>query len=127
MMKPCRHDCAYFLVLFVLHVSALDKQELLTCLQEPDNHSCISSELCRLSLWISPEIRDKLSVLAEKPTVSVGIVSGRSLSDTRAMVGLDSIYYAGNHGLEIEGPGISYISQQAEAARITIRERYSTR
>ena len=71
---------------------------------------------------LSPEVRDKLSVLAEKPTVSVGIVSGRSLSDTRAMVGLDSIYYAGNHGLEIEGPGISYISQQAEVARITIRE-----
>lgn len=34
----------------------------------------------------------------------VAVISGRSLADIRAMVGIAGIYYAGNHGYEIEGP-----------------------
>ena len=34
----------------------------------------------------------------------VAVISGRSLADIRAMVNIDGIYYAGNHGYEIEGP-----------------------
>jgi trehalose-phosphatase len=32
------------------------------------------------------------------------IISGRSLADARDLVGLEHLLYAGNHGLEIEGP-----------------------
>ncbi len=37
------------------------------------------------------------------------IISGRSLGDVRDLVGLDHLLYAGNHGLEIEGPADSGI------------------
>lgn len=39
------------------------------------------------------------------------IISGRSLEDVRRLAGIEGLVYAGNHGLEIEGPpgsGISY-------------------
>jgi trehalose-phosphatase len=70
---------------------------------------------------LSPETREKLSVLAKKPDFSVGIISGRSLSEIRAMVGIAGIYYAGNHGLEIEGPDFKLINPAAKAARVEIR------
>lgn len=35
----------------------------------------------------------------------LAIVSGRALEDIRSLVGIDGIFYAGNHGFEIEGPG----------------------
>lgn len=66
---------------------------------------------------LSPEVRDKLCALAEKPAFSVGIISGRSLSEIKKMVGIKEIYYAGNHGLEIEGPGLQFINPEAEAAQ----------
>jgi trehalose 6-phosphate synthase/phosphatase len=40
--------------------------------------------------------------------LSVSIVSGRSLADLKKMVGLPGLTYVGNHGFEIDGPGISY-------------------
>jgi trehalose 6-phosphate synthase/phosphatase len=42
------------------------------------------------------------------PSLDVVIVSGRSLTDVQAMVGVPGLTYVGNHGFEIEGPGISY-------------------
>ena len=71
---------------------------------------------------LSPEVREKLSVLAEKPAFSVGIISGRSLAELKSMVGIDGIYYGGNHGLEIEGPGLNYTNPAAEASREMVRE-----
>lgn len=69
---------------------------------------------------LSPEVRDKLSALAQKPEFSVGIISGRSMSDLRSMVAIEGIYYAGNHGLEIQSPDLNYVSPEAELARSTI-------
>ena len=69
---------------------------------------------------LSPEVREKLRALAQKPTSSVGIISGRSLPELESMVAIEGIYYAGNHGLEIEGPGLKFISQPAEIGRTTI-------
>ena len=71
---------------------------------------------------LSPAVRDILTSLARKPTFSVGIISGRPLSEVKALVGIDRIYYAGNHGLEIEGPGLSFINPEAKEAQITIKE-----
>ena len=67
-------------------------------------------------------VREILCALAERPTISVGIVSGRSLAELKAMVGIGGIYYAGNHGLEIEGPGLKFVSPAAEAARAEMKE-----
>lgn len=40
--------------------------------------------------------------------IDVSIVSGRSLADVRGMVGVEGVTYAGNHGLEIAGPGVEF-------------------
>lgn len=55
--------------------------------------------------------------LVGRPDTVAAIVSGRGLADVRERVGLDSVYYAGNHGFEIEGPGVDRIHPAAEAAR----------
>lgn len=67
-------------------------------------------------------VREKLGALTQKPTFSVGIISGRPLSEVKALVGIDGIYYAGNHGLEIEGPSLSFINPEAKEAQATIEE-----
>ncbi len=62
--------------------------------------------------------------LALCPEGKVAIVSGRALDDARALVGLDSIYYAGNHGLEIAGPdGVRFDEPIALALRARLDER----
>ena len=58
--------------------------------------------------FLDPAVGQTLSALAGQDRVSVGIVSGRELADLRARVGVDGITYAGNHGLEIEGPGFAF-------------------
>ncbi len=62
--------------------------------------------------------RDLLNRLVRRPDVTLGLVSGRRLDDLRARVGLDApVYYAGLHGLEIEGGGRSFVHGQIAAAR----------
>ncbi len=70
---------------------------------------------------LSPEVKEKLCALAEKPAFSVGIISGRALSEVKALVGIEGIYYAGNHGLEIEGPGLKFIHPVAKVIQIEIK------
>jgi len=71
---------------------------------------------------LSPEVREKLRALAEKPIFSVGIISGRPLSEVKTLVKIEGIYYAGNHGLEIEGPGLTFINPAAKAAQAEIKD-----
>jgi trehalose 6-phosphate phosphatase len=71
---------------------------------------------------ITAGAREKLKALAEQPRTTVGVISGRSIDEVRSMVGVAGIYYSGNHGLEIEGPGLSYIHPQARAARPLMKE-----
>ena len=66
---------------------------------------------------LSPEVRKKLTTLMKKPAFSVGVISGRAIEELKSMVAIKGIYYAGNHGLEIEGPGLKYIIPGAEATR----------
>ncbi len=54
--------------------------------------------------------------------VEVAIVSGRSVSNIRRRVGLRSVYYAGNHGLEIEGPGLSFKHPVAAALKPALQD-----
>lgn len=57
---------------------------------------------------LSETARSMLEQAARTPNLDVVIVSGRSLEDVREMVGLPGLTYIGNHGFEIEGPGISF-------------------
>jgi len=65
-----------------------------------------------------------LNKLSKKPHCSVAIISGRSLSDIKGLVGLKDIIYAGNHGLEIEGPKIKFESQVSPRLKSIIRNIY---
>jgi trehalose-phosphatase len=72
----------------------------------------------------SPELADLalatrvcLQRLAKAPCLALGIVSGRTIEDLRQKVAIDDIIYVGNHGLEIKGPGISFIHPVAEETK----------
>lgn len=57
---------------------------------------------------LSSTTRDLLLSLGRNPMYLLGLVSGRSLEDLRGRIASPDIIYAGNHGLEIDGPGISH-------------------
>ena len=59
--------------------------------------------------------RNTLLSLSQRDKFIVGIISGRSLSDISAMAGLPDLVYAGNHGLEISGPGLNFVHPEAGA------------
>jgi trehalose 6-phosphate synthase/phosphatase len=61
---------------------------------------------------LSPEMRAVLVGCAARDDADVAIVSGRSLEGVRKIVGENSLTYAGNHGLEIEGPGIPHFEHE---------------
>ena len=48
--------------------------------------------------------REALMAVHKLDRFTLGIVSGRGLADVREMAGIPGLVYAGNHGLEIEGP-----------------------
>ena len=52
---------------------------------------------------MQPEMKAALEDCASRPDTDLSIISGRSLNDVQAMVGLPDLTYAGNHGLEIQG------------------------
>jgi trehalose 6-phosphate synthase/phosphatase len=53
-----------------------------------------------------PSMREALAACAARDDTEVAIVSGRALADVRRLVEL-SLRLVGNHGLEIEGPGLT--------------------
>jgi trehalose-phosphatase len=73
---------------------------------------------------ISKEIKDLLDKISTSPHCKVAIISGRALSDIKGLVGLKDIIYAGNHGLEIEGPKIRFESQVSHRLKSIIRHIY---
>ncbi len=71
---------------------------------------------------LSNECRNKLASIAKAPHIGLAIISGRRLCDLKKKVALRGIHYAGNHGFEIEGPGIKYLHPKAAAARPAIKK-----
>ncbi len=53
-------------------------------------------------------MRRALKAVSRNRRFRVGVVSGRGLKDVKKLVRLKGLYYAGNHGFEIEGPDIFY-------------------
>lgn len=66
---------------------------------------------------ISREIARLLRKLVKNRRYTVGIISGRALTDLKERVDVEGIIYSGNHGLEIEGLGTSFIEPLAEEIR----------
>jgi trehalose 6-phosphate phosphatase len=57
---------------------------------------------------LAPDLRRVLVAVRDHPRAAVAVVSGRDLADLVPRVGVGRIAYAGNHGLEIAGPGFEY-------------------
>ncbi|MDP2931536.1 MAG: trehalose-phosphatase [Chloroflexota bacterium] len=68
--------------------------------------------------------RRLLQALARQRRLTLGVISGRALSDLKNKVNISDIIYAGNHGLEIEGPGVRFINPLAQEIRPIIRILY---
>ena len=66
---------------------------------------------------LSNETRQLLDSLARQPHLTIGIISGRALSDLKDKINLDNIIYSGNHGFEIEGPSLNFINPIADEIR----------
>lgn len=64
-----------------------------------------------------PEAIAAAERLRMRDGVDLAVVSGRALGDVRARAGLNGIIFAGNHGLEIEGPGFLEVHAEAASAR----------
>lgn len=65
------------------------------------------------SVFLGNEIRSLIDDLSKMESVTVAIVSGRSLDDLIEKVGLGDLVYVGNHGLDIRGPGLRKIDVKA--------------
>ncbi len=61
---------------------------------------------------MSEEMRDVVKRLSKKFTVA--IVSGRMREDVEKLIGIEGLIYAGSHGFDISGPGISMIEPRAK-------------
>ncbi|HMX44103.1 MAG TPA: trehalose-phosphatase, partial [Elusimicrobiota bacterium] len=56
-------------------------------------------------------LRKRLGALTDR--CDVAVLSGRSLADVRKRVGVGKVFYGGNHGLEMSGPGFGYVNPTA--------------
>lgn len=66
--------------------------------------------------------RRLLETLVSQRRITVGIISGRALSDLVAKVRVEGVVYAGNHGLEIQGPGLSFTIPVAGEVRSVLEQ-----
>jgi len=73
------------------------------------------------AVFLSAERRDL--ILRLQPTAVLGVISGRRLDDVRTRTGLaPSAYFAGLHGLEIEGHGKSFMHSDLKPAQKLIQD-----
>ncbi|MRR09944.1 trehalose-phosphatase [bacterium] len=68
------------------------------------------------------EMAATLARLAKRSDVVMAVISGRSLADLKRRVRLDNIYYAGCHGVEMEGPGWSYLHPRMAAVEVQVQK-----
>ncbi len=69
---------------------------------------------------LADETRELLQSLANSNRCHVTVLSGRSITDIKASVGIRTICYGGDHGLAISGKGMTYIHPGALAAKPAI-------
>ncbi len=75
-----------------------------------------------LGAHLSPQMDRTLQTFAEFPDVSLAIISGRDRADLQGRVDMPGLIYAGNHGLEISGPGFMFVEPTAAALASVLKE-----
>ncbi len=73
---------------------------------------------------LPPAVKKSLVQVSRKDKYVVGIISARSLEDVASKVSIDGLLYAGNHGLEMRGPGLDFVHPEAERSAATIGQAY---
>jgi trehalose 6-phosphate phosphatase len=71
---------------------------------------------------LSSDTLSNLTALAARQDCTVAIFSGRSLGDLKNRVPVPGIIYAGNHGLEIQGPDFHYTHPAAITCQDRVQE-----
>jgi trehalose 6-phosphate phosphatase len=67
-------------------------------------------------------VRASLHSLSSADKLTLAVLSRRERADLQERVGIPGIYYAGNHGLEISGPGWMFIEPTAAALAPALKE-----
>jgi len=65
--------------------------------------------------YLSNSVKKLLRQLSRKNNLVLGIISGRSLSDIKRRVGISSIVYSGNHGLEFYFRGKKILAEKLKS------------
>jgi trehalose-phosphatase len=71
---------------------------------------------------ISKKTRDLLKKLSVNPRCRIAIVTGRAAKDIKGKIGIKNIIYASNHGLQIQGPKISFTAPLPANFRRVLRK-----
>jgi trehalose-phosphatase len=66
---------------------------------------------------VPEDIRRLLTKLNNLPQITLAFLSGRSLGNFQGRVGIHNAFYAGNHGMEVCGPGLSSFDGLAASCR----------
>jgi len=73
---------------------------------------------------ISKSAKATLEKLARQKWAEIFIISGRTLKDVRNLVGIKSISYSGNHGIELKGPILQFTHPTACQTKPYIQRSY---
>ncbi|MEA3328717.1 MAG: trehalose-phosphatase [Candidatus Omnitrophota bacterium] len=73
---------------------------------------------------LSRNTKNLLRSISKKRRVKLGVLSGRSISDIKKLVGLKNIIYSGNHGFEIETKRKLFLHPHAKKARPALKQIY---
>jgi len=69
-----------------------------------------------------PSQRGSIRALAAQKDVKVVVISGRALGNLKKRVGVPGITYVGNHGLELEDPGMRHVHPAALESRLLLKK-----
>ncbi|MFH1440749.1 MAG: trehalose-phosphatase [Candidatus Omnitrophota bacterium] len=64
--------------------------------------------------------KNLLIKLSKDPVFKIVIISGRALKNIKNVIKIPRIIYVGNHGLEIEGPGIKFHNNISPAVKLNL-------
>ena len=73
---------------------------------------------------IPPETRESMVRLSGDGRHVIAVISARALEDVSARVDVEGVIYAGNHGLEMRGPGLDFVHAEARQRKDAVDEAY---
>jgi len=62
---------------------------------------------------ISKNAKALLKKISREKWAKIFIISGRSLKNVKNLIGINSLHYSGNHGMELGGPSLKYTNPAA--------------